>query len=364
MVGAFPPPMHGMAAVNQAVHNALQKASAAPVVIDIAASSLNRSIIARLGRFPRVLRGMSRFVRMRALRGKSLYISVSGGFGQIYELVFVLLARLRGMRLFLHHHSFAYLGRPNALTRALICAAGDDAVHIVLSPGMAERLRRNYRVTKVVPVSNAVFFASSEASGREPRQLTTVGYLSNISAEKGIFEFLDLMAAAEESGLPLCALLAGPFEDMETERAVRTRLATLQHVEYVGPQYGADKNAFYAWIDALIFPTRYNNEAEPVTVHEAMSRGMPVVAYGRGSIPEIINADGGLVIDPSDAFVPAALDQLGRWVEDPAAFSAVSKAAARRFATTYDENKARWNALLSELVGRCVKTDIPGEVRS
>lgn len=351
MIGAFPPPIHGMAAVNAAVRDALQQAGVKPTVIDLASPSLDRSLAVRLGRLPRVLRGLGRLAGKRGLRNTTLYVSVSGGLGQVYELAFLLLGRLRGMRPFLHHHSFAYLDRPGMLTRALVRTAGDDAVHIALSAGMAERLQMAYRAGRVIPVSNAVFFVATDAPAVVRRRLATIGFLGNISAEKGAFEFLDLMAAAGNAGLPLRARLAGPFQDAATERAVRERLGSLPQVEYIGPQYGADKDAFYADIDALVFPTRYVNEAEPVTVHEALSRGIPVIAYGRGCIPEIVGADCGLVIDPAAPFVPAALAKLESWLADPVAFEAASQAAAARFARTYDENQARWRALLAELTG-------------
>ena len=351
MAGAFPPPVHGMAAVNAAVRDALRQAGVTPTVIDLAASSLDRSLAARVGRLPRVLRGLGRLARQRALRDGTLYMSVSGGVGQVYELAFLLLARLRGMRVFLHHHSFAYLDRPSLLTRALIRAAGDDAVHIVLSAGMAERLQLGYGAIRVVPVSNAVFFVAADTPTVAQRRLATIGFLGNITAEKGIFEFLDLMTAAGNSGLPLHARMAGPFQDIATEQAVRERLGSLPQVEYVGPQYGADKDAFYASIDALLFPSSYVNEAEPVTIHEALSRGIPVIAYGRGCILEIVGVDCGLVIDPAEPFVPAALAKLESWLADPAAFAAASQAAAARFARTYDESAARWRALLEDIVG-------------
>ena len=351
MVGAFPPPVHGMAAVNAAVRDELRQAGVTPFVTDIAAPSLGRSLVARLARLPRVLRGLGRLARQRALRGAILYMSVSGGFGQFYEIAFLLLGRLRGMRALLHHHSFAYLDKPSVLTRALVRVAGDDAVHITLSSGMAERLQRSYGAARAVPVSNAVLFGPTGVQGDRPTQLATIGFLSNISATKGVFEFLDLIAAAGEAGLPLRARLAGPFQDAATERAVRARLDALPMVEYVGPQYGAAKDIFYSDIDALVFPTRYVNEAEPITVHEAMCRGIPVIAYGRGCIPEIVDPNCGLVIDPAAPFVPAALAQLEKWLREPAVFQAASMAAAAFFARTHSENGARWRTLLEEMVG-------------
>ncbi len=356
MAGPFPPPVHGMAMVNAAVRAALQEAGVTPLVIDLSSPDLNRALAARLGRLPKVARGLMRLIRARGLRGATLYTSVSGGLGQVYEVLFALLARGRGMRVFLHHHSFAYLDTPGRLTRWLVRVAGSDAVHITLSPKMAERLNTVYGAARVVPVSNAVFFVPPNAAAPTRPRLEILGFLSNITADKGVFEFLDLCTAARDKGLPLRARLAGPFQDSKTERQVRARLAALPAVEFVGPKYGAEKDDFYAGIDALIFPTRYVNEAEPVTLHEAMSRAIPVIAYGRGCIPEIIGPDCGLVIDPATPFVPAALAQLERWRADPLAFQAASKAAAARFAGTYSDNEARWQALLAEMTGRITES--------
>lgn len=353
MVGAFPPPVHGMGMVNMAVRAALQKDGVEPLVLDLAPANLSRALAARLGRLPKAARRLARLIRTRGLRGATLYMSVSGGLGQVYEVSFALLARMRRMRIFLHHHSFAYLDAPTLLTWCLVRLAGSDAVHITLSPKMAERLNRVYGGARVVPISNAVFFDLQNASEPIRAKLETLGFLSNIAPEKGVFEFLDLCAAARDKGLPLRARLAGPFQDGETEQRVRARLLTLPAVDYVGSKYGAEKDEFYAGIDVLMFPTRYVNEAEPVTLHEAMSRAIPVIAYGRGCIPEFIGPDCGLVIDPAAPFVPEALAQIEAWLVDPATFEAASQAAARRFAKTYVENAERWTGLLAEIAGRC-----------
>ena len=358
MVGAFPPPLHGMSAVNAAVHDALRKAGTVPVVINIAAPSLDRSLAGRLSRLPLVLRGLGRLAGKGSLGRGTLYMSASGGLGQVYELVFLLLARLRFMRVFIHHHSFSYLSEPNALTRLIIRVAGNHAVHITQSRGMARRLQDMYGVERALAISNAVFLVDEDPGDMTLRESVKVlGFISNIAPEKGIFEFLDLMAAADAAEFRCCGRVAGPFQDSETERAVRERLRSLPNVEYLGPQYGAAKDAFYAGIDVLVFPTRYDNETEGIVNHEAMSRGIPVIAYGRGCIPEIVGSEGGLVIDPTKPFVPTALAQLGRWLGEPAAFRAVSKTAAKRFVSTYDENKDRWSALLAVLIGTHVRAD-------
>jgi glycosyltransferase involved in cell wall biosynthesis len=355
MIGPFPPPVHGMAAVNNAVRLRLQAAGSEPFAIDLAAPSLNRALWVRLGRVPRVLRGLVRLICTRKLRDGALYMSVSGGFGQIYELLFLVLARIRAMRIFLHHHSFVYLDTPSQLTKLLTHLAGAKAVHIAQSPKMAERLKTIYRLMHVTSVSNAVFLVSSgvpPASIRE--EVRALGYLSNISAEKGVFEFLDLLEVARDRCLPVRGILAGPFQDSETEQQVRKRLAALPNVVYVGPKYGAAKDEFFLDIDVLVFPTLYKNETEGIVNHEAMQNGVPVIAYGRGCIPEIVVSECGLVIPPGEEFVPLALDQIQTWLAEPALYRSASTAAAARFAALHMLNVQYWESLVTQLLGEAL----------
>lgn len=353
MIGPFPPPVHGMAAVNNAVRSQLQTMGSDPLIINLATLNLDRNFWARLSRFPRVLRGLIRLIHMRELEDGVLYMSISGGFGQVYEIFFLLLARLRRMRVYLHHHSFAYLDQQSWLTWMLVVVAGPACTHITLSPGMAVRLQTRYFCAhRVFPISNAVFFADCWLrSAPAHSHLKTIGFISNISAEKGIFEFLDLVALCEEAGLHLKARLAGPFQDSETESKVRQQLEKLHTVEYVGPQYGDDKKLFFDSIDALIFPTCYVNEAEPLTIHEAMQRALPVIAYGRGCIPEILDSQFGLAIDSAVPFASAALVQIKQWVDSPDLYRAASRLASERFAAVYLENMDRWQDLLREIFG-------------
>ena len=353
MIGPFPPPVHGMASVNAAVREQLQAVGGEPFVIDLSASSLDRSLVARLDRLPRVVRGLHRLARVGGLRGSALYMSVSGGLGQVYELLYLLVARRRGMRIFLHHHSFAYLDIPNRLTKSLVKVAGPNAVHIVQSLGLAKRLQLSYRAPHVIPVSNAVFFLPVGGAKRTHTRkiLKVLGFLSNISQEKGVFDYLDLMAEIQARGLPLRGKLAGPFMDARMERLVRERLCNLYFVDYVGPKFGQEKDAFYDGIDAFVFPTRYVNETEGLVVHESMMCGLPVIAYGRGAIPEIVGQNCGLVVPTNEPFVPAALEQIESWLSDTSSFQTASSAAADQFKRTRESSTLRWEKLLHAILG-------------
>ncbi len=354
MVGTFPPPVHGMAAVNAAMRERLSAARAQVRVINTAATSLDRGILARLGRLPRVLLGLMWLACSRRMRGTTLYIAVSGGTGQAYDLGFVLLARARGMRVFVHHHSFAYLDQPSRLTSWLTRAAGADALHVAQSPRMAERLRERYpAVRETLAMSNAALLLGDRASSAldTARALATIGCIGNLSAEKGVFDFLNVCQATQDAGLPIRGCMAGPFQDAGTERAVRARLEVLPHVKYIGPVYGEAKQRFYAGIDVLLFPTRYRNEAEPLVVLEALGAGVPVIAFARGAIPEYVDESCGVVVPVGGDFAAAALAVLRRWHDDVNGLNAACVAARARFGEVRGRAMVALAQLQTRLVG-------------
>ncbi len=354
MVGTFPPPVHGMAAVNAAVRDRLLAVDARVRVINTAPFSLNRGMATRLGRVPRVMSGLARLAGTRHLRGAALYIGISGGGGQGYDLIFLLLARARGMRVFAHHHSFAYLDQPSRLTSWLTRAAGADALHVALSQRMAERLRERYPVVReTMAMSNAALLLGDRASSAldTARALATIGCIGNLSAEKGVFDFLDVCQATQNAGLPIRGCLAGPFQDAGTERAVRARLEVLPHVEYIGPVYGEAKQRFYAGIDVLLFPTRYRNEAEPLVVLEALGAGVPVIAFARGAIPEYVDENCGAVVPVGGDFAAAALAVLRRWHDDVDGLNAACVAARARFGEVRGRAMVALAQLQTRLVG-------------
>lgn len=349
LIGAFPPPVHGMAVVNAAIRDALIARSSAPIWLDIAGRSLKRGVLSQIRRLPRVIRSLCRFALIRGGKG-AVYMSVSGGAGQIYEVLFLAVCRLKGATPYLHHHSYAYLDKPKWLTKLLMLLAGRRACHIVLSRGMERSLRANYAPGRVMVLSNAAIFPKEAAPHPVRREaVKRLGFMSNISREKGVFAFLELMERIQATGMPISGLLAGPFQDEETERAVRERMDVLTSTEYVGPVYGPSKEAFLQKIDVLVFPTQYQNEAEPLTIHEAMSRGIPVIAYARGAIEEIVSEGAGLSVPASDEFVGPAIGQLSAWLASSNSFQSASDAAAASFAQLSAQAETARERLLMEL---------------
>jgi len=353
MVGAYPPPISGLSVVNAAMCERLKNDGAMLDVIDIGGKSLDRSFSIRAGRFPIVLKGFSRFF-MSSVRRAALYISVSGSLGQVYEMLFLFVARLRHMRIFLHHHSYAYLDKKRFVTECLVRIAGKNATHIALCENMGRSLIGCYpQIEKLVIISNAAIIHSGQRSDLTSRStMKTLGFLGNISAEKGIFEFLDVVdqLSKRRPKPEVRALIAGPFESKSVETKFRVLHKALPNVTYLGPQHGKEKECFFQDIDILLFPTKYINEAEPVTIHEAMSYGIPVVAWQRGCIKNIVSHESGLVVEQHEDFVSAAVNYLSDLISSPSVYHKLSASAYKQYATQRGTYQKALDALCKDII--------------
>ncbi|UDG82028.1 glycosyltransferase family 4 protein [Candidatus Vallotia cooleyia] len=117
-------------------------------------------------------------------------------------------------------------------------------------------------------------------------------------------------------------------------------LMSLPHVEYIGEISETQKAQFLSGAHALLFPIDWPEPFGLVMI-EAMACGTPVIAFKRGSVPEIIeNSVSGFVVEDELSAV-AAVNQLHTLSRSGvrAAFEArfTSKVMAQRYVDSYKE---------------------------
>lgn len=351
LIGMFPPPLNGMSLINEYVKKQIA-AKATPLVIDFSPCKLDRSLLTRFTKIFRVIRCTNQFISY-LMKGQvgSVYMGLSGGYGQIYDLVFACISRICGKKLYLHHHNYQYLYKVRLLTWLLFIVSGKDATHVVACEKMANDLRHLYLVvTKVRVISGiaALDCWSDEVLCRN--QIKSIGFLSNICIEKGVLEFLDVAESANQAHMPINFVLAGPYQDEHVKVLVEQRLSLLSNVAYIGAVHGLSKLKFFDSIDVFLFPTKYINESEGLVIHEAMSRGVPVITYSRGCIEQIVSEQVGLCLTPSEDFVVGATGKINEWLSNPRAFQSVSHASVRQFTEAKLLHTINLGSLCAELM--------------
>lgn len=311
IVAVFPPPTTGMTHVTKAIAERLSE------TIDVRRFVVSKTDgKARFWSFRKhlaLVRQLTRAIFSDPQKAP-VYIVLDAGQGAWGSLVLVLLARLNGVPLIIHHHVFSYVEAPTLATRFVFAVAPANTLHITLCPCMANKLKRLYGDSvRTSVLSNAAFIAPSEAQRSPARALKSVGFLGNITREKGILLFLETMRVLEDRDITLSAIIAGPISDVEIRSEVDAFIAEApERRSYRGPVYGEDKAAFYQDIDALLFPSQYRNEAQPVTIYEALAVGCPVLATDRGCIPDQLPSEW---VFGQECFVASAGDLLEIWAK-------------------------------------------------
>lgn len=330
VIGALPPPVHGASLINKLMSEELAKVAAVRAV-DVSPGTLTRSAGYHLGRVRRVAAALGVLAAQGLRRDRRLYLCIAGGSGVYYDIAMVALARLLRYAIFVHHHSFTYVNRRDPRTALLFRLCGRRSVHVCLCPTMASRLKARYdHVERVEILSNAALMdpAQRRSRGSDGEPLT-LGHFGNLTLAKGLDTVLDLFRRLRLAGVPVRLALAGSAGPVERELIDAAKAEFPDALAYHGPLYGADKAAFFASLDAFLFPSRYANEAQPLVLFEAMAAGVPVLATCRGCVGDDVTPAAGLVADEA-GFADAAFALLQRWATDRAAPLAAGLAAQER----------------------------------
>lgn len=215
-------------------------------------------------------------------------------------------SRLAGVPMIDHVHVGNFFGPPGIKSRIArgleIATRGVPRKYIAVSQATAsELLEHGYPNDRVVQVYNPISWPQTARRERLNRP-GIVGCFGRITPPKGQFELIEAFARIANAD-PTCRLwIVGHAGEQDESYllALHRRVGELRldsQVEFLG--HRRDVRELMLQLTALVLPSRH--EAFPLVVLEAMSLGVPVIAFPVAGVQELIE-DGlsGLLVNPGD----------------------------------------------------------------
>jgi glycosyltransferase involved in cell wall biosynthesis len=158
--------------------------------------------------------------------------------------------------------------------------------------------RRSRELIKDFPIFGVVYnginVKNFSFSGRGGDYLA---WLGRVDSEKGLIEAIEVSKKADVS-----FNAAGVLRNEARESFFKYRIKPLlkEKREFIGEVWGKEKSDFLRNAKALLFPISWEEPFGLVMV-EAMACGTPVIAFRRGSVPEVVkDGETGFIVEPGD----------------------------------------------------------------
>lgn len=321
-----------MSKVNQFIEEKIIDHGIEVIKYDTSPGSINRSLKYYFKKILVIIKASLFLLKYNKASRTKLYLSVSGRYGKLSELIYVIIARLKNIQMILHHHSFLYIDKTQLIAKLLFWLSGKKSYHIVLSDNMGILLKNKYSLqNNMITISNIAFYEIPEKSfNRSNYKIKTLGFLSNISFEKGIDTFVNLIDRLQEFGVIISADIVGPFENKLSKKYMDSVTKSNNNIKYIGPLYGDKKKDFYNKVDLFILPSL--NEAEPLVIYESLMNSIPVISTSVGCVPEQIgnNSKVGISINKED-FIEKSTEWILERINFPLRYKESRIAALNQF---------------------------------
>ena len=142
----------------------------------------------------------------------------------------------------------------------------------------------------------------------KPIEMLNILYLSNMIKEKGYFKVLELSNKTKENNIHFH--FAGGWKNSEDKKEFFDYIQQndLENkVTFHGFVNGDEKQKLFEKSHFFTFPSRFQNEAFPLSILESLSYGVPAIASDEGSIPYILNDKCGIILNDLGKLLPDTL---------------------------------------------------------
>lgn len=122
-------------------------------------------------------------------------------------------------------------------------------------------------------------------------------FLGRLGERKGVYDLIDAMEIVVKSNINVCLYLAGDGDIKKVRNLIDKKNLT-KNIEIVGWVNFDKKLDLLQSVGTMILPSY--NEGLPMAILESMAAGKVIISTTVGAIPEVVDMDNGILIEPGD----------------------------------------------------------------
>lgn len=306
----LPPPVHGVSVINhQIYYSSVINKDIDKFLLEIKFSDrFNQLREFSIGKLFKFFKLCARLISVIIRKNPDwIYFSfMPVGRGLYRDAFFVLLIRIFQSKIIFHIHNRGIaVNSEKRKYRVLYRWLFKNSVVIHLSEKLIKEEFTNLQLnkTRFYATPNGIELKIDNTSKKESDKINLL-FLSNLFAEKGIFELLEVFEKLSLEHPNLFLSIAGaPLHnfDQELNQYLAGKPHLKEKIKYHGPVYGEKKMQLLKDSDIFVFPSYFSEECFPLVILEAMAAGLPIVASNIGAVSEIIRTDEtGLIFEPEN----------------------------------------------------------------
>ncbi|MDB5249626.1 MAG: glycosyltransferase family 1 protein [Segetibacter sp.] len=313
----LPPPLNGSANISERVLHLIKENDFSFQFVNMRGRGKKLSYF--FSRMGKSIKACSLLIGNYSRRRSTIYyISVSDGWGMLFEMIPWVLASVLAAKRIMHHHSFKYCYRRTFLMYLMQAGGKKNIVNIMLCDFHKQSFFSIYKKSlipsNIKVIGNEFILEKCKSIDKAKYQeKITIGHLSNLTVAKGlkiviqIFEFF-------KNDKKVVFEIAGPAMSVEVKDQLSKYMKEYpDNFKYRGPLYGEAKDDWYKGIDIFLFPTAYNAETYPLVILEAISNKIIPFTTPIGCLCEMNNS---LFISDYSDYYDKAVDFIKRYAVD------------------------------------------------
>lgn len=347
VLGPLPPALTGAAACTGVFVERLSSSGAIVQVYPLqdGNGSILSRIVSRIGSLIRRTHGLI------FRKPDTVYVSLEGNAGKLFSLPIILLCRIMGLPVFLHHHAYSYIRKRDFVVGTITYIA-PRLNHIFQCKRMAEEFIKLYdcKTASVLTLTNAFVVSTNIVSLERPTHPhVNLGFMSGSHpVEKGLLRALEVACKVAENGSATFHI-AGPLAPDISAQLRQISASSGLNVKEWGLMRG-DKSIFFRTIDFLLFPSTYINETQGIVNLEALSCGTPVIAIDQCCVSSTILPHGGYIFEDADTFVEKSPTFILKALGDEAGYAELRVKAVEQFRLQASISSQEVDRLISDII--------------